>query len=37
MPVLLIAEASRLLEENKGAALLAALLAGASAGSLNRK
>src|ERR1051326_6987998 len=37
MPVLLIAEASRLLEENKGAALLAALLAGATAGSLTRK
>jgi hypothetical protein len=37
IPALLIAEASRLLEENKGAALLAALLAGATAGSLNRK
>jgi len=37
IPALLIADASRLLEENKGAALLAALLAGATAGSLDRK
>jgi hypothetical protein len=37
IPALLVAEASRLLEENTGAALLAALLAGATAGSLNRK
>jgi hypothetical protein len=37
IPALLIAEASRLLEENKGAALLAALLAGATAGSFDRK
>ena len=37
VPALLIAEASRLMEENKGAALLAALLAGATAGSLNHK
>lgn len=37
LPALLIAEASRLMEENKGAALLAALLAGATAESLNRK
>jgi hypothetical protein len=37
IPALLIAEASRLLEENKGAALLAALLAGATAGNPNRK
>jgi hypothetical protein len=37
IPALLIAEASRLLEENKGAALLAALLAGATAGNLDRK
>jgi hypothetical protein len=37
VPALLIAEASRLMEENKGAALLAALLAGATAGNLNRK
>jgi hypothetical protein len=37
LPALLIAEASRLLEKNKGAALLAALLAGATAGGLNRK
>ena len=37
VPALLIAEASRLMEENKGAALLAALLAGATAGSLSRK
>jgi hypothetical protein len=37
LPVLLITEASRLLQENKGAALLAALLAGATAGGLDRK
>ena len=37
IPALLIAEASRLMEQNKGAALLAALLAGATAGSLSRK
>jgi hypothetical protein len=37
LPALLIAEASRLIEENKGAALLAALLAGATAESLHRK
>ena len=37
VPALLIAEASRLMIENKGAALLAALLAGATAGSLSRK
>jgi len=37
VPALLIAEASRLMEENKGAALLAALLAGATAGNLGRK
>lgn len=37
VPALLIAEASRLLDENKGAALLAALLAGATAGSIHRK
>jgi hypothetical protein len=37
VPALLIAEASRLLDQNKGAALLAALLAGATAGSLSRK
>jgi hypothetical protein len=37
VPALLIAEASRLIEENKGAALLAALLAGAAAGNVTRK
>lgn len=37
IPALLIAEASRLLDENKGAALLAALLAGAVAGDIRRK
>ena len=37
VPALLIAEAARLLDQNKSAALLAALLAGASAGSLSRK
>ncbi len=37
IPALLIAEASRLLDENKGAALLAALLAGAVAGDTRRK
>jgi hypothetical protein len=37
VPALLIAEASRLFQENKGAALLAALLAGVNAGSLARK
>jgi hypothetical protein len=37
IPALLIAEASRLMEQNKGAALFAALLAGATAGSLSRK
>lgn len=37
VPALLIAEASRLMGENKGAALLAALLAGATAGSLSHK
>jgi hypothetical protein len=37
VPALLIAEASRLLDQNKGAALLAALLSGATAGSLSRK
>jgi hypothetical protein len=37
LPALLIGEASRLLEENKGAALLVALFAGATAGGLNRR
>jgi hypothetical protein len=37
LPVLLITQASRLLQENKGSALLAALLAGATAGGLDRK
>ena len=37
LPALLIAEASSLLDQNKGAALLAALLAGVTAGSLDRK
>ena len=37
LPALLIAEASRFMAENKVAALLAALLAGATAESLNRK
>lgn len=36
-PGVLIAEASRLFGESKGVALLAALLAGATAGSLDRK
>jgi hypothetical protein len=36
-PALLIAEASRLIEENKGAALLAALLAGAATENATRK
>ena len=37
LPALLMTQASRLLEENKGAALLAALLAGVTAGGLARK
>jgi hypothetical protein len=37
LPVVLIAEATRLFDENKGAALLAALLAGATAGTRDRK
>jgi hypothetical protein len=37
VPALLIAEASRLFDTNKGAALLAALLAGAAAGGIDRK
>ena len=37
LPTLLMTQASRLLEQNKGAALLAALLAGATAGGLDRK
>jgi hypothetical protein len=37
LPVVLIAEAARLFGENKGAALLAALLAGATAGTRDRK
>jgi hypothetical protein len=36
-PAVLIAEAMRLFDENKGAALLAAVLAGISAGSPGRK
>jgi len=37
LPVVLIAEAARLFDENKAAALLAALLAGVTAGTRDRK